>query len=81
MGPYLAGLIEGDGYIYAPVTSDSISTVSKGVAHIEIVFDIRDIKKMEKMSFKLLAYNKIMKKHTIFLVNQLFLWQFSLANC
>ena len=36
LGPYLAGLIEGDGYIYAPDPQD-FSTKQKWVAHIEIV--------------------------------------------
>ena len=38
----IADLIEGDGYIYAPDPQD-FSTKQKWVAHIEIVFDIKDI--------------------------------------
>jgi len=37
LGPYLAGLIEGDGHIYTPGPH-----IKKGVPYIEIAFDIKD---------------------------------------
>lgn len=51
LGAYLAGLIEGDGYIYAPASnsSSSLQQTQKWVAHIEIVFDIRDIQLYTKI--------------------------------
>ena len=48
LGPYLAGLIEGDGYIYTPAASDSSATAHKGVPQVEIVFDIRDVGKLDR---------------------------------
>jgi hypothetical protein len=43
LGAYLSGLIESDGYIFCP------STEQKGVPHIEIVFDIKDIQLFTKI--------------------------------
>ena len=37
LGPYLAGLIEGDGHIYGPKSTDR-----KNLPNIEIAFDIKD---------------------------------------
>ena len=47
LAPYLAGLIEGDGSIFTPVI-DNTKTI-KGVPHIEIAFDIRDLPLFEKI--------------------------------
>lgn len=44
LGPYLAGLIEGDGSIYVHDEIDS-----KNAPQIEIAFDIKDIKLIEKI--------------------------------
>lgn len=43
LGPYLAGLIEGDGHIYVPVVLSG-----KDAPHIEIAFDIKDKPLFEK---------------------------------
>ncbi len=43
LGPYLAGLIEGDGNIYTPGLD------VKGFPQIEIVFDIRDLELFKKI--------------------------------
>jgi hypothetical protein len=48
LGPYLAGLIEGDGHIYVPSTLRNL----KGILNapfIEICFDIRDLPLFEKI--------------------------------
>jgi NADH:ubiquinone oxidoreductase subunit 2 (subunit N) len=48
LGPYLAGLIEGDGHIYVPDVSGK-----KYVPYIEIAFDIKDRPLFEKIQEKL----------------------------
>lgn len=42
LGPYLAGLIEGDGHIYVS-SVDNLSTKKIWPSYIEIVFDIKDL--------------------------------------
>jgi hypothetical protein len=48
LGPYLAGLIEGDGSIYTPLITDDVK-INKNIPHIEIAFDIRDIELFKKI--------------------------------
>ena len=48
LGPYLAGLIEGDGYIYTPSTYRN-SNGKKLAPMIEICFDIKDLALFEKI--------------------------------
>jgi NADH:ubiquinone oxidoreductase subunit 2 (subunit N) len=45
LGPYLAGLIEGDGHIYVPDLLDK----KRNAPHIEIAFDIKDKLLFEKI--------------------------------
>ena len=47
LGPYLAGLIEGDGSIYTPLISEDSKT--KTAPHIEITFDVKDSEFFEKI--------------------------------
>ena len=48
LGPYLAGLIEGDGHIYVPSEKRN-SKGKKNFPHIEIAFDIKDLLLFEKI--------------------------------
>lgn len=48
LGPYLAGLIEGDGHIYTP-SKYKDSNGEKNMPHIEICFDIKDLPFFEKI--------------------------------
>jgi len=48
LGPYLAGLIEGDGHIYVPSTYRNLKG-KKNVPSIEICFDIKDLPLFEKI--------------------------------
>ena len=48
LGAYLAGLIEGDGYIYVPSTLRD-SKGRKNAPYIEIAFDIKDLPLFEKI--------------------------------
>ena len=47
LGPYLAGLIEGDGSIYTPLISEDSKTNT--VPHIEITFDVKDSEFFKKI--------------------------------
>jgi hypothetical protein len=48
LGPYLAGLIEGDGHIYTPSTYRNLKG-KKNIPYIEICFDINDLPLFEKI--------------------------------
>jgi hypothetical protein len=48
LGPYLAGLIEGDGHIHTPSSYRDLNG-KKNMPHIEICFDIKDLPLFEKI--------------------------------
>jgi LAGLIDADG endonuclease len=48
LGPYLAGLIEGDGHIQTPSSYRDLNG-KKNMPHIEICFDIKDLPLFEKI--------------------------------
>lgn len=66
LGSYLAGLIEGDGYIYVPLSNRN--TNINLYAHIEICFSIKDINLALNIKEKIGGYITSRSEYCILLV-------------